>query len=266
MATQHSRSAARLMMAPAVVMLLGWMLVPLAMTLYFSFKRYLPLRGDSLGDGLDWVGFENYVRFVSASSFWPSVLTTLVIVGGVLIITVVLTFGYHIICRENAIWRSGFPGQKRAAAATALDMILTVPRNYSNTLEPSWCTHHPDEHSSQLTESRLPTQQTFPPNKAPLLATSRLLVYAGQRPAVLRCAGRMVLTTSHLRWLQSWWRLKTVHAHCQREVVSPWATTCRFFDAFVRPSLLPRPKGEAEVLEGNDTFRGLYCLGGWRGF
>ena len=90
MATQHSRSAARLMMAPAVVLLLGWMLVPLTMTLFFSFKKYLPLRGDTLGGGLDWVGFSNYVRFVSSSSFWPSVQTTLVIVGGVLLITVIL--------------------------------------------------------------------------------------------------------------------------------------------------------------------------------
>lgn len=86
MATQHSRSAARLMMAPAVVLLLGWMLVPLTMTLYFSFKKYLPLRGGDLG----WVGFENYTRFVTSSAFWPSVQTTLLIVGGVLAITVVL--------------------------------------------------------------------------------------------------------------------------------------------------------------------------------
>ncbi|MEX0349956.1 MAG: carbohydrate ABC transporter permease [Paracoccaceae bacterium] len=90
MATQHSRSAARLMMAPAVVLLLGWMLIPLSMTLFFSFKKYLPLRGDSMADGLDWVGFANYARFVSSSSFWPSVQATLVIVGGVLIITVVV--------------------------------------------------------------------------------------------------------------------------------------------------------------------------------
>ena len=90
MATQHSRSAARLMMAPAVILLLGWMLVPLTMTLFFSFKKYLPMRGDTLGGGLDWVGFTNYARFVSSSSFWPSVQTTLIIVGGVLIITVVL--------------------------------------------------------------------------------------------------------------------------------------------------------------------------------
>ncbi len=85
MATQHSRSAARVMMAPAVVLLLGWMLVPLLMTLYFSFKKYLPLRGGDLG----WVGFDNYVRFVTSSAFWPSVQATLVIVGGALVITIV---------------------------------------------------------------------------------------------------------------------------------------------------------------------------------
>ncbi len=78
------------MMAPAVVLLLGWMLVPLVMTLYFSFKKYLPLRGDSLANGLDWVGLENYSRFITSSAFWPSVQTTLILVGGVLAITVVL--------------------------------------------------------------------------------------------------------------------------------------------------------------------------------
>lgn len=74
------------MMAPAVILLLGWMLIPLTMTLLFSFKRYLPLRGGDLG----WIGFENYVRFLSSSAFWPSILTTLYIVGGVLLITVIL--------------------------------------------------------------------------------------------------------------------------------------------------------------------------------
>ena len=76
MATQHSRSAARLMMAPAVFLLLVWMLVPLSMTLLFSFKQYLPLRGGDLG----WVGFDNYVRFITSSSFWPSIVATLLIV------------------------------------------------------------------------------------------------------------------------------------------------------------------------------------------
>lgn len=86
MATKASRTTARLMLAPAVVLLLGWMLVPLSMTLVFSFQQNLPLRGGFQG----WVGFENYVRFVTSSAFWPSVQATLAIVGAVLAITVVL--------------------------------------------------------------------------------------------------------------------------------------------------------------------------------
>ena len=106
MATQHSRSAARLMMAPAVVLLLGWMLVPLTMTLYFSFKKYLPLRGDSLENGLDWVGFANYTRFVTSSSFWPSIYATLIIVGGVLVITVILGVLLAILL-DQPMWGQG---------------------------------------------------------------------------------------------------------------------------------------------------------------
>ena len=103
MATQHSRSAARLMMAPAVILLLGWMLVPLTMTLWFSFRRFMPNRPD-IEPG--WVGFENYVRFVSSSSFWPSVQTTLVIVGGVLLITIV--FGVLLsLLLDQPMWGQG---------------------------------------------------------------------------------------------------------------------------------------------------------------
>ena len=102
MATQNSRNAARIMMAPAVILLLGWMLVPLTMTLYFSFKKYLPLRGGDLG----WVGFDNYVRFVTSSSFWPSIQTTLIIVGGVLVITVCLGVLLAILL-DQPMWGQG---------------------------------------------------------------------------------------------------------------------------------------------------------------
>jgi sorbitol/mannitol transport system permease protein len=102
MATQHSRTAARFMLAPAVILLLGWMLVPLTMTLWFSFRQYLPLRGGDQG----WVGFDNYVRFVSSSSFWPSVQTTLVIVGGVLLITIVLGVLLALLL-DQPIWGQG---------------------------------------------------------------------------------------------------------------------------------------------------------------
>ncbi len=102
MATKASRSAARVMMAPAVILLLGWMLVPLTMTLWFSFRKYLPLRGGDLG----WVGFDNYVRFVSSSSFWPSIQVTLMLVGGVLAITVV--FGVLLaVLLSQPMWGQG---------------------------------------------------------------------------------------------------------------------------------------------------------------
>jgi sorbitol/mannitol transport system permease protein len=102
MATQNSRSAARLMLAPAVILLLGWMLVPLTMTLWFSLRKNLPLRGGDLG----WAGFDNYVRFVSSSSFWPSIQTTLIIVGGVLAIT--LFFGVLLaLLLDQPMWGQG---------------------------------------------------------------------------------------------------------------------------------------------------------------
>ncbi len=91
------------MMAPAVILLLGWMFVPLSMTIYFSFKRYLPLRGGDLG----WIGFDNYVRFVTSSSFWPSIQATLTIVAGVLCITVVLGVLLALLL-DQPMWGQGF--------------------------------------------------------------------------------------------------------------------------------------------------------------
>lgn len=102
MATKASRTAARLMMAPAVTLLLGWMLVPLVMTLWFSFRNYLPLRGGDLG----FAGFDNYVRFVTSSAFWPAVVTTMIIVVGVLAITVVLGIVLAILL-DQPMWGQG---------------------------------------------------------------------------------------------------------------------------------------------------------------
>lgn len=85
MATKASRSAARLMISPAVVLLLGWMIIPLAMTIYFSFLRYNLLQpGDS-----PFVGWENYYWFFTDPSFSAAMINTLVLVGGVLAITTI---------------------------------------------------------------------------------------------------------------------------------------------------------------------------------
>jgi sorbitol/mannitol transport system permease protein len=85
MSTQSSRLAARVMVAPSVVLLFIWMAVPLAMTLYYSFRLYRLLSPDRTG----WVGFTNYLWFFNSPDFWLALWNTLALVGGVLIITVV---------------------------------------------------------------------------------------------------------------------------------------------------------------------------------
>jgi sorbitol/mannitol transport system permease protein len=85
MATQHSRSAARIMIAPAVFVLLVWMLVPLCMTLYFSFADYRPLRGAFE----PWIGFDNYASFLTSDAFLGALGTTLLMVAGILCITII---------------------------------------------------------------------------------------------------------------------------------------------------------------------------------
>ncbi|MBD9648219.1 carbohydrate ABC transporter permease [Ensifer sp. NPDC090286] len=85
MATLHTRSAARLMIAPSVLLLLAWMIVPLAMTIYFSFLRY-----NLLMPGMEeFTGFTNYKYFLTDPAFFQAIFNTLAIVLGVLFITVV---------------------------------------------------------------------------------------------------------------------------------------------------------------------------------
>ncbi|WMT91863.1 sugar ABC transporter permease [Pelagibacterium sp. H642] len=85
MATLQTQTAARFMMAPAVLLLLAWMIVPLAMTLWFSFQRY-----NLLMPGMEYfTGFDNYRYFFSNPNFLAALTNTLILVGGVLAITLV---------------------------------------------------------------------------------------------------------------------------------------------------------------------------------
>ena len=85
MSTQASRSAARLMLSPAVILLLVWMIVPLALTLWFSFQRYNLQYPDRAG----FIWFQNYSNFVASPAFWGAILNTLLLTLGVLLVTVV---------------------------------------------------------------------------------------------------------------------------------------------------------------------------------
>jgi sorbitol/mannitol transport system permease protein len=85
MATRQTQTIARWRRMPSIVLLLIWMVVPLALTVYFSFRYYNLLNPAAGG----WAGFENYQYFLSDPAFWQAIGNTLWIVVGVLVITVV---------------------------------------------------------------------------------------------------------------------------------------------------------------------------------
>ncbi len=87
---EHEREAQRAastrwLVAPSVSVLLLWMAIPLAMTIWYSFSRYNLLNPDLKG----FAGIENYRFLITDPSFVPSIWHTIELIGSVLIITVV---------------------------------------------------------------------------------------------------------------------------------------------------------------------------------
>jgi sorbitol/mannitol transport system permease protein len=98
---RHPRRAGRLLASPSIIMLFSWMIVPLAMTVYFSTQYYnLLYPGKS-----SFIGLENFTYFFTYPSFLRSVINTLILVGSVLVITV--TLGVLI----SVLVDARFPGQ-----------------------------------------------------------------------------------------------------------------------------------------------------------
>jgi sorbitol/mannitol transport system permease protein len=81
-----NRFLPRALMAPAVLTLFLWMIVPLLMTLYFSVIRYNLMQPENVG----FIGLENFEYFVTDPSFGSAVMNTLVLLGSVILITVLL--------------------------------------------------------------------------------------------------------------------------------------------------------------------------------
>ena len=104
-----NRTLPRLLQAPAVLLLLVWMLVPLSMTIYFSFIRYVL---NSLNrpewtspSFSNWRGFGNYNYVLDAKDFWFAVQNSVLIVGGILFFTVMLGLSIAVLINKT------FPGR-----------------------------------------------------------------------------------------------------------------------------------------------------------
>ena len=104
-----NRTLPRLLQTPAVVLLLIWMLVPLSMTLYFSFIRYVLNslnRPEWTTPSIsNWRGLGNYQYVLNAKDFWFAIQNSVFIVSSILILTVVLGLGIAVLINRS------FPGR-----------------------------------------------------------------------------------------------------------------------------------------------------------
>jgi sorbitol/mannitol transport system permease protein len=104
-----NRTLPRLLQAPAVLMLLMWMLVPLGMTLFFSFIRYVLnslRRPEWTTPSIEnWRGLGNYKYVLEAKDFWFAIQNSVFIVVSILVFTVI--FGLLIAVLVNR----SFPGR-----------------------------------------------------------------------------------------------------------------------------------------------------------
>ena len=96
-----TRFLPRALLAPSVVTLLLWSLVPLGMTIWFALIHYnLMQPGEKT-----WVGLENFRYFITDADFWPAVVQTIELLGWVIVITIVMGIGLALLVNEP------FPGQ-----------------------------------------------------------------------------------------------------------------------------------------------------------
>jgi sorbitol/mannitol transport system permease protein len=103
------RTLPRLLQAPAVLLLLVWMLVPLGLTLFFSFIRYVLnnlRRPEWTTPSFDnWRGFGNYEYVLNNKDFWFAIQNSLLIVCSILVLTVILGLAIAVLVNR------AFPGR-----------------------------------------------------------------------------------------------------------------------------------------------------------
>ncbi|MGB7088001.1 MAG: sugar ABC transporter permease [Phormidesmis sp.] len=104
------------LVAPSVIVLLLWMIVPLAMAVWFAFQRYNLLVPDKRA----FVGFGNFTFILSDPALWISIGTTLVLVGSVLLITIGLGTLLAVLFNQE------FPGQG-IARVLAISPFFVMP-------------------------------------------------------------------------------------------------------------------------------------------
>ncbi len=110
------RKAGSLLLMPSVIVLLAWMIVPLVMTLWFSFQYYNLVSPETRG----FAGIDNYQYLVTDPDFWVSLENTLILLVSVLVITVGLGTLLAVLFNQP------FPG-RNIARVLAISPFFVMP-------------------------------------------------------------------------------------------------------------------------------------------
>ena len=110
------RKVGSLLLLPSVIVLLAWMIIPLAMTLWFSIQYYNLIDPTTTG----FAGLDNYRYLVTDPDFWVSLRNTLVMVASVLVVTVGLGTLLAVVFNEP------FPG-RNVARVLAISPFFVMP-------------------------------------------------------------------------------------------------------------------------------------------
>ncbi|MGB3766813.1 MAG: sugar ABC transporter permease [Phormidesmis sp.] len=104
------------LVAPSVIALILWMIVPLAMAVWFAFQRFNLLVPDSRA----FIGIENFTYILTDPALWQSIFITLVLVASVLLITIGLGTLLAVLFNQE------FPGQG-IARVLAISPFFVMP-------------------------------------------------------------------------------------------------------------------------------------------
>lgn len=100
-----NRMIPRLLQAPAVALLLVWMIVPLSMTIFFSLIRYVlnsSNRPEWTTPSLsNWRGLGNFQYVLENDDFWVAIANSLMIVCSILVLTVILGLGIAMLINRS---------------------------------------------------------------------------------------------------------------------------------------------------------------------
>ncbi|WP_189518095.1 carbohydrate ABC transporter permease [Kushneria pakistanensis] len=100
-ASPKRRAPTKRLMAPSVLFLLVWMIVPLAMTLYYSFQDYNLMMPDMRG----FAGGLSYELLFTDPVFWDALLNTLLLVATCLLVTVVAGLALALLFNRTFVGR-----------------------------------------------------------------------------------------------------------------------------------------------------------------